>query len=236
MIEFYVFTLFPQALTSFLKEGLLGRAVEQNKLKIELIDFRNYGLGPHRKVDDTPFGGGAGMVLRPEPIIEALRATESRLGRRLHRVLLSPQGKPFTQAKAQELSRLSRPLGLITGRYEGFDERIRHFVDEEISLGDFVLLGGEVPAMALIEAVGRLGQAVIGNEDSLKEESFQRSLLEYPQYTKPQDFEGRSVPPVLLSGHHGEIEKWRLNEAIKRTKERRPDLFQAYIKENQAKG
>ena len=235
MIEFYVFTLFPQLFKPLIEEGLLGRAVKQNKLKVELIDFRQFGLGPHKKVDDTPFGGGAGMVLRPEPIIEALKTTEEKIGKRLHRVLLSPQGAPFTQARAHQLAESNQPIGLIAGRYEGYDERIRHFVDEEISLGDFVLLGGEVPAMALIEAIGRLGQDVIGNEDSLKEESFQQPLLEYPQYTKPQEFEGIKVPPVLLSGHHGEIEKWRLEEAKKRTQQRRPDLFQAYIKENKAK-
>ena len=207
----------------------MGKAITQDKLKVELIDFRSQGIGKHKKVDDTPFGGGAGMVIRPEPIAQAIEETQSKTNGKLHRILLSPQGQPFTQAKAEELNRLEQPIGLICGRYEGFDERIRSFVDEEISLGDFVLLGGEIPAMALIEAVGRLGHEVIGNEESLEEESFQRRLLEYPQYTKPQEFKGMKVPEVLLSGHHGRIEQWRLDEAINRTRQRRPDLYREFI-------
>lgn len=222
-MRFCLFTLFPGLFDGFLQTGLLGKAIADQVIQVERIDFRQWGLGKHKKVDDTPFGGGAGMVLRIEPIHQALQAAEAQWGP-MHKVLLCPQGAPFTQAKADALAQLDRPLGLICGRYEGFDERIRSLVDEEISLGDFVTLGGEVGAMAVMEAVSRLLPEVIGNQESLAEESFRGGLLEYPQYTKPLEYEGMKVPEVLTSGHHQEIRRWRAEQAHQRTQARRPDL------------
>jgi len=223
-LRFCLFTLFPGVFEGFLQEGLLGKAIADQVIQVERIDFRTWGLGKHRKVDDTPFGGGAGMLLRIEPIHQAIQAAEAQWGP-MHKVMLSPQGAPFTQAKADALAKLDRPLGLLCGRYEGFDERIRSLVDEEISLGDFVTLGGEVGAMAVLEAVSRLLPAVIGNQESLNDESFRQGLLEYPQYTKPVEYNGMQVPEVLLSGHHLEINRWRSQEAARRTQNRRPDLW-----------
>jgi tRNA (guanine37-N1)-methyltransferase len=223
-----VLTLFPQLLRPFLEEGVLGRAREAGLIAVETVDLREFGLGRHRVVDDVPYGGGAGMVIRPEPVFAAVRSREAlhrEQGRKLHRVLLSPQGRPFTQALARDLAAREDALLLICGRYEGFDERIRQgAVDEEISGGDYVCLGGEAVALIVIEAVARLIPGVLGNPRSMDEESFSAGLLEYPQYTRPAEFEGAAVPEVLLSGHHGEIARWRREQALRRTKERRPDL------------
>ncbi len=230
--SFHLFTLFPNLYEGFLKEGLLSTAQKNGQIEINLVNFREYGLGKHRKVDDTPYGGGAGMLLRPEPIFSALEATEKKIGKKLYKILLCPQGKPFSQKLAWELSKKSEPLGFITGRYEGFDERIREEVDLEISLGDFVMMGGDVAAMAIIEAVGRLVPGVIGNWDSLIDESFTGALLEHPQYTKPLEFQGKHVPEVLTSGHHGKIKEWRLAKSLERTKQRRPEQYEKYLRES----
>ncbi len=223
-----VLTLFPELFGAFLVEGLLGKAVREQRLEIALVDFRKYGLGRHRSVDDLPYGGGAGMLLRPEPIFSAVREREQRHreeGRKIWKVLLTPQGEPFNQALAGELADREEALLFICGRYEGFDERVREgATDQEISLGDFVCLGGEVGAMAMIEAIARLLPGVLGNPQSSMDESFTHGRLEYPQYTRPPDFEGMRVPDVLLSGHHGEIARWRSEKAEKRTALRRPDL------------
>ena len=223
-----VLTLFPELFEPFLAEGLIGKAVREGLLAIEPVNFRSHGLGRHRAVDDVPYGGGAGMVLRPEPLFAAVREREAlhrEAGRGTWRILLTPQGRPFTQARAEELAGRDEALLLICGRYEGFDERIRDgLADEEISLGDFVCQGGETVAMVIMEAVARLVPGVMGNPESEAEESFTGGGLEYPQYTRPPEFEGMRVPDVLLSGHHEAIRRWRQEQAEKRTAARRPDL------------
>jgi len=219
VFEFRVITIFPQFFESFAEASLIGKARQGGLLAISTIDLRAYTRDRHRTIDDAPYGGGSGMVMKTGPILEAMSAQPP-----CHRVLLTPQGRPFDQRAARRLAGLS-PVLLFCGRYEGVDERVRGLFDEEICLGDFVLNGGEVAAMAVIEAVSRLVPGVIGNADSTVEESFSAGLLEYPQYTRPEIFEGRRVPPVLLSGNHKRIEDWRRGQALLRTMERRPDLF-----------
>ncbi len=228
MLRFEILTLFPELFQPFLQEGLLSRAVAHERLEVTLNPFRRFGRGKHQQVDDEPYGGGPGMVLRTEPIWEALQDCEERhaqQGRAVHKILLTPQGTPFNQGKARELSQREETLVLICGRYEGFDERIRTFVDEEISGGDFICLGGEVIALTLLEAVGRLVPGVLGNADSSVQESFSEALLEFPQYTRPPEFRGLKVPDVLLSGNHQRIAAWRRDQAKQRTAQRRPDLL-----------
>jgi tRNA (guanine37-N1)-methyltransferase len=230
VLNFIVFTILPDLLSTFISQSLIKKGIDRQKFSIKTVNFRDFGIGKHHKVDDTPYGGGAGMLLRPEPIIDAIEETERNLeGKRLHKILISPQGKPFKQNKAISLSKLDATIGLICGRFEGFDERIRDFVDEEISIGDYILLGGEIPAMAIIEAVSRLIPGVIGNDNSLVDESFHADLLEYAQYTKPLNFRDKVVPEILISGHHQKIEEWRLTSSISRTKKNRSDLYQLYI-------
>jgi tRNA (guanine37-N1)-methyltransferase len=228
MKRFDVLTLFPQLFGPFLTEGLMGKAIRGGLLDVALVDYRAHGLGRHRQVDDVPYGGGAGMVLRPEPLfaaVQARREAHGALGRRTRVLLLTPQGRPFRQADAAALAERDEALILVCGRYEGFDERIRTLADDEVSIGDFVCLGGEVPAMAVMEAVVRLLPGVLGNPASSQEESFAAERLEYPQYTRPPEFQGLPVPEVLLSGHHGEIARWRAAQARERTERRRPDLL-----------
>ena len=225
-----VLTLFPVLFGEFLDGGVLGRAKRNGLVEVTLVDFRERGLGRHRAVDDEPYGGGAGMVLRPEPVFSAAReriAFHRAAGRTVRKVLLTPQGRPFRQARARAFAEAGEEvLMLIGGRYEGFDERIRlGLADEELSLGDFVTLGGDVAAMAVIEAVARLIPGVLGNPASGVEESFSDGLLEYPQYTRPAEFEGMRVPEVLLSGDHARVKAWREEQALRRTRERRPDLL-----------
>jgi tRNA (guanine37-N1)-methyltransferase len=220
-----VVTLFPELFEGFLRTSIVGRAVTQGMLGVTLASLRDHGLGRHRSVDDTPYGGGSGMVLRVDCVVQALETVERDVGR-LHRVLLCPQGAPLTQPRVARLAARGG-VTLLCGRYEGFDERVRAFVDEEVSLGDFVLAGGEIAAMAVIEACARLLPGVLGNEDSTREESFsaaQQGMLEYPQYTRPLDFRGYTVPEVLRSGDHAKIADFRREEALRRTTARRPDL------------
>lgn len=219
--EFIVVTIFPELFESFTKTSLIGKAIKARTLGVKLVDLRDYAKDKHRSVDDTPYGGGCGMVMKPEPILDMLDDMPP-----CHRVLLSPQGRPLDQSAAKELASRS-PLLLFCGRYEGVDERARCEFDEEISLGDFVLNGGEVAAMAVMEAVGRLVPGVIGKAESTTEESFSDGLLEYPQYTRPEVIKGRSVPQVLLSGHHERVAQWRRGQSLMRTKRRRPDLWSA---------
>jgi tRNA (guanine37-N1)-methyltransferase len=206
----------------------MGKAVKGGLVEIAVVDFRKHGLGRHHNVDDVPYGGGAGMVLRPEPIFAAVRerkALHAAEGRKTRTVLLTPQGRPFRQVDAVAFAALDETLLFVCGRYEGFDERIRTgLADEEVSLGDFVCLGGETPVMVMLEAIVRLLPVVLGNPESSAEESFAQGLLEYPQYTRPPEFEGMPVPEVLLSGHHAEIARWREDQARQRTAARRPDL------------
>lgn len=221
-----IVTLFPELFRDFFETSLVGRARESGRLWVHLEPLREHGLGPHRNVDDTPYGGGCGMVMRVDCLVSAMEQAEATMGHASERILLTPQGRPFSQALALELSRLPSLL-LVCGRYEGFDERVRQFVAREISLGDFVLIGGEVAAMAIIEAVVRLLPGVLGNEASCREESFSsecRGLLEYPQYTRPPSYRGLEVPEVLRSGDHARIRAWRQAAARQRTLERRPEL------------
>jgi tRNA (guanine37-N1)-methyltransferase len=225
-----IVTLFPELFTSFLSTSLVKRAIGCGRLHVHLEELRRHGLGRHLSVDDTPYGGGSGMVMRVDCVVQAIEAAVLALDGPLrpHRVLLTPQGRPFTQVVAERLAGREALL-LVCGRYEGFDERIRAFVDEEISLGDFVMTGGEVAAMAVLEACVRLLPGVLGNEASACEESFshaQGRLLEYPQYTRPQDFRGLGVPEVLRSGDHARIRAWRQERTLERTRERRADLLE----------
>ena len=209
--------------------SLLKRAQEKGLLSIHLHDIRNFSSGPHRTVDDVPYGGGAGMVMKPEPLIQAVESIPT--GKKGHcpegrRVLLSPRGKRLTQKEVERLSGYD-PLILICGRYEGIDERVcQTVVDEEISIGDYVLSGGEMASLVVLEAVSRLIPGVLGNEDSLATESFQKGLLEYPHYTRPREFRGMSVPEVLMSGNHREIDIWRRRESIQRTWKQSPELLE----------
>jgi tRNA (guanine37-N1)-methyltransferase len=226
--RFAILTIFPEIFDSFLGCSLIGKAIASGRLEVMRIDVRGFALDAHRSVDDAPYGGGAGMVMRPGPVVAALRAAPAG-----PRILLTPQGEPYTQRIAAELER-SDTLVLACGRYEGFDERIRAHVDRELSLGDFVLHGGEVAAMALVESIVRLGEDVIGNPDSTREESFAGGLLEYPQYTRPRSFEGMEVPAVLLSGDHEAIRRWRRAQSLLRTARRRPDLVASLGDEDRA--
>jgi tRNA (guanine37-N1)-methyltransferase len=207
--------------------SILKRAQDQGAVDIQVINFRDYSQNKHQTVDDTPYGGGAGMVLSVEPIYHALNSIDHI--EQAHIILLSPQGQVYKQEKAKALSKHEH-IVLICGHYEGFDERIRSLVHEEISIGDYVLTGGEIAAMAIVDSVVRLLPNVLGDEDSYKNDSFYHGLLDYPQYTKPRVFNGMEVPEVLLSGHHQNIDLWRQKASLERTKERRPDLYEKYEK------
>lgn len=213
-----ILTIFPEMFPEVLNSSIIGRAQKKNLVKIKVHNLRDWTKDKHRTVDDKPFGGGAGMVMKVEIIDRALQSLPSG-----YKILLTPQGKVFNQPLAQKLSR-KKQLILICGHYEGFDERVRQLVDEEVSIGDYVLTGGEIPAMTIVDAVVRLLPGVI-EAKSLHEESFSSGLLEYPQYTRPEEYKKMPVPAVLLSGNHGKIKQWRQEEAEKRTKKRRPDLL-----------
>jgi tRNA (guanine37-N1)-methyltransferase len=223
VIEFEVITLFPEMFSSVLAASLLGRAIERDLVRVRFTDPRDFAPGKHRSVDDAPYGGGGGMVMRPDPLVAAIEHVEGTHGP-ARKILLGPAGAPLDQSSVRRLAALPR-LVLVCGRYEGWDERVRAFVDEELSLGDFVLSGGELAAMAIIDAATRLQPGVLGNASSPVEESFQEPLLEYPQYTRPPEFRGQRVPEVLLSGDHDRVRRWRRREALRRTRDRRPDLL-----------
>lgn len=222
MIRFDVLTLFPGMISPMFEDSILKRAIDNNLISINLHDFREFSKMKHHNVDDTPYGGGAGMVLMCPPIYDCLTSIEGY--DKALKILLTPQGIKYSQKVTKELVKHDHII-LICGHYEGFDERIRSFVDMEISIGDYVLTGGEIPAMAIIDSVSRLIPGVLHNEESAPTDSFENDLLEFPQYTKPYDFMGMKVPDILLSGNHQEIDKWRQNESINRTKERRKDLL-----------
>jgi tRNA (guanine37-N1)-methyltransferase len=229
-MQIAVVTLFPELFGPFLELSFVGRAISSSALRVHLEAMRGHGLGKHLSVDDTPYGGGSGMVMRPDTTVAAIEAAEAALASpsRPRRVLLTPQGARFTQSKARALA-AEQSVILVCGRYEGFDERVRHFVDEELSLGDFVLTGGEVAAMCVIEACIRLLPGVLGNAQSTSEESFSAEcdgLLEYPQYTRPVSFRELEVPEVLRSGDHEKVRAWRAAASAERTRERRPDLLE----------
>ncbi|HPZ70736.1 MAG TPA: tRNA (guanosine(37)-N1)-methyltransferase TrmD [Peptococcaceae bacterium] len=225
-MEIRIFTIFPEMFNGPLNTSILKRAQEKDLVQFKLIDFRAYAPSKHQNVDDTPFGGGAGMVLKPEPVYYAVETELGDLSRYEGKIiLLTPQGQQFDQELAKELAQ-EKSLALICGHYEGFGERIRALAHLEISIGDYVLTGGELPAMVVIDAVCRLLPGVLGESASPLSDSFYEGLLEYPQYTRPREFRGMMVPEVLLSGNHEEIRKWRLQEALKRTWQKRPDLLQ----------
>ncbi|MBQ7340307.1 MAG: tRNA (guanosine(37)-N1)-methyltransferase TrmD [Clostridia bacterium] len=217
-----ILTLFPE-MFSALETSIIGRAVKSNKLEINVHDIRKYTLDKHNKCDDTPFGGGAGMVMMAQPIADAIESIDR--DHKSHRVFLSPRGRVFSQKVVLEYAK-KESLLLLCGHYEGVDQRaIDLYIDEELSIGDYVLTGGEIPAMAVADAVSRYVSGVI-NQESLMQESFSSSLLEYPQYTRPQEFRGIKVPEVLTSGNHGEIDKWRREKSLEITKKNRPDLLE----------
>jgi tRNA (guanine37-N1)-methyltransferase len=222
-----VVTIFPELIAANLAHGILRRAQEAQIITVTAHDLRDHTTDRHRSTDDTPYGGGAGMVMRPGPLFDCVEAIAPDETTPV--ILLTPQGRPFTQSVARELSTHSS-LVLLCGRYEGFDERVRtHLATDEISVGDFVLTGGELAAMIVIDAVIRLIPGVLGSGESTEEESFSDGLLEYPHYTRPPDFRGWTVPDVLLSGNHAEIAKWRRKEQFRRTRERRPDLWTEFV-------
>ena len=226
-----VLTLFPGMFAGAMDESILRRAQEKRRLELTIRNLRDWTHDRHRTVDDEPYGGGPGMVLKPEPIFEAI---EELAGETTQVVMLSPQGQPFRQSKARELAGHEHLL-MLCGAYEGFDERVRSLVNHELSIGDYVLTNGALPAMVVIDAVTRLLPGVLGDDSSSVEESFSENLLEYPQYTRPADFRGMKVPEVLLSGDHGAVEEWRQEQAVERTAQRRPDLLKE-IKENLKEG
>jgi len=221
-VLFRVLTLFPEMFKGILENSILKRAQDRGLLDVELINIRDYSTDKHHKVDDYPFGGGAGMVMKPEPFYACFEALNIRPGARV--ILLTPQGETFTQEKAKELIQESE-ITMICGHYEGIDERVKSLVTDEISLGDFILTGGEIASMAIIDCVGRLLPGTVGDPVSLQEESFNFGLLEYPHFTRPRSFKGCAVPDVLLSGNHHEIRCWRRAQAVARTFFRRPDLL-----------
>jgi tRNA (guanine37-N1)-methyltransferase len=230
-----VLTIFPEAIVGYCASSILGRAQEAGALEVRAHDLRDWTDDPHRSVDDSPFGGGAGMVMRPEPVFRAVEELEAGAGGEggLQRplFLLAPGGRRFDQAAAEELAGLPGGFSLLCGRYEGVDQRVAdHLVDGELSVGDYVLAGGELGALVVIEAVARLLPGVLGNEDSAVHESFSEGLLEYPQYTRPAEYRGWEVPAVLRSGDHGAVDAWRRTEALLRTAARRPDLLEALVR------
>lgn len=224
MLDFYILTLFPEMINQTLSHSIIGRAVKDGIIDIDAVDIRDFSKDKHRHVDDYPYGGGAGMVMQPQPIYDAYSNVKSKAGD-MRVVYLTPQGRKFDQRIAEELSK-ERNLMLLCGHYEGIDERvIEEIVTDEISIGDFVLTGGELAAMSVIDAVARLIPGVLNKEESFENESFSDGLLEYPQYTRPPVFMGNAVPDVLLSGHHANIDKWRREKSLERTYLKRPDLL-----------
>jgi len=225
VISFEILSIFPEMFASPLDFSLLKKAQERGLIRIALHDIRDWAEDKHRMTDDAPYGGGCGMVMKVEPVEKALTAIRKKRKAKPTVILMTPQGEVFNQKIAEELSRKKR-IVIICGRYEGVDERIReHLVDREISIGDYILTGGEMAAMVLIDAVSRLIPDVLGNPQSTESESFSHNLLEYPQYTRPSRYKGWAVPDVLLSGHHADIDLWRRTEALRKTYQRRPDLL-----------
>ncbi|MCP4715552.1 MAG: tRNA (guanosine(37)-N1)-methyltransferase TrmD [Deltaproteobacteria bacterium] len=224
MVQFDIITLFPAMFQSPLQESILKRAQQRGLVSIHIHDLRDYTEDKHRTADDTPYGGGAGMVMKVEPIVKALDAVAGT-GAQVLRLLTSPQGRVFDQQTAWRYRSCER-IVLVCGRYEGVDERVLSYVDEEVSVGDFILTGGELAAMVIVDAVSRLVPGVVGDEASVKEDTFENGLLKFPQYTRPQTFRSQSVPEVLVSGNHGKVRMWRKMQALLKTFQRRPDLIE----------
>ncbi|MGI6084913.1 MAG: tRNA (guanosine(37)-N1)-methyltransferase TrmD [Acetivibrionales bacterium] len=232
---FDVLTLFPESIDRFLYESIIGRAREKEIITVNTINIRDYSLDKHRKVDDYPYGGGVGMVMTPQPLYDAWESVVRQCSRRPKTIYMSPQGRVLTQSMAEELKNEER-LIIICGHYEGIDERvIELIVDEEISIGDYVLTGGELPAMVLIDCISRLIDGVLSTDESYLKESHYSGLLEFPQYTRPPEYRGKKVPEILVSGHHANIEKWRYLKMLERTRDKRPDMYKIYEKGNKQK-
>jgi tRNA (guanine37-N1)-methyltransferase len=229
-VRFDVITLFPDFFASPLDSGLLGKALRQQIAEVYCVNPRDFATDKHRRVDDEPYGGGVGMLLKPEPIFAAVESLPSLPRRDV--ILMTPQGQPMNQPLLKELATSYDQLVVICGHYEGVDERVLHLVTREVSLGDFILTCGEIPALALINGVVRLLPGTVGKVESLKAESFEAGLLDYPQYTRPAEFQGWKVPEVLLSGNHAEIARWRTEQQIQRTRDRRPDLYTNWVKQS----
>jgi tRNA (guanine37-N1)-methyltransferase len=226
-MQFEVVTIFPEMFASVLSTSVLGKAQEKGALQVFLTDPRAFTVDKHRSVDDTPYGGGAGMVMRPDPLVAAIEGIEAARGK-AHKILLAPTGAPLTQPTVRRLATHARVM-LVCGRYEGMDDRVRAFCDEELSIGDYVLTGGELAAMVVVDAVARRLPGVLGNADSPVDESFEEGLLEHPQFTRPASFRGVAVPDALVSGNHERIRRWRRLQSLLRTRERRPDLFAKHV-------
>jgi tRNA (guanine37-N1)-methyltransferase len=225
-VKFDIVTIFPRMVEAGIAEGVISRGVERGLLDVKIHDLRDFTTDRHRSVDDVPYGGGPGMVMKPEPLLRAVDHVRATRGGADAVVLLTPQGKPFTQADAERIGRLGHVV-LLCGRYEGMDERVREIAaTEELSIGDYVLSGGELAALVVVDAVSRLVPGVVGDEQSVAEDSFSRGLLDYPHYTRPAEVAGHRVPDVLLSGHHAEVRRWRRKAALARTLERRPELLE----------
>jgi tRNA (guanine37-N1)-methyltransferase len=224
-MKFDIVTIFPQMVEAGLAEGVVSRGIERGLVDVRVHDLRDYTTDRHRSVDDVPYGGGPGMVMKPEPLARAVEDIRTRRGEAEAVILLSPQGRRFSQAEAVRMSHLQHVV-LLCGRYEGMDDRVRGLVaTEELSIGDYVLSGGEVAALVVVDAVSRLIPGVVGDGQSVEEDSFSRGLLDYPHYTRPAEYAGQRVPDVLLSGHHADVRRWRKKAALTRTLERRPDLI-----------
>lgn len=228
---FHVLTLFPEMISEGMNHSIMKRASEAGSLVVHPVNIRDYTLDKHNKVDDYPYGGGAGMLMQAQPVYDAYKAIEQNCSKKPRVIYLTPQGKTFCQSMAREYAK-EEELVFLCGHYEGIDERVlEEIVTDEVSIGDYVLTGGELPAMVMMDTIARLIPGVLNNEDSSRDESFAGNLLEYPQYTRPEIWNDKQVPQVLLSGHHANIQKWRLEKSVERTKQKRPDLYQKYEEE-----
>lgn len=237
-MNFHVLTLFPDMVSGGLNTSILGRAAAGGHISLESVNIRDFTENKHKKVDDYPYGGGAGMLMQAQPVYDAYRSIEEKIlengGKKPRVIYVTPQGRVFNQQMAQELA-LEEELVFLCGHYEGIDERVLEtIVTDYVSIGDYVLTGGELPSMVMIDAVSRLVPGVLKNEESAEFESFHNNLLEYPQYTRPEVWQGKTVPDILLSGDHAKVDKWRLLQSEERTRERRPDLYEAYAREGKA--
>ncbi len=232
-MHFHVLTLFPEMITNGMSESIIGRACQKDLIHVDAVNIRDYTLDKHKKVDDYTYGGGAGMLMQAQPVYDAYEAVCKKTSSGKPRVIYTtPQGEVFTQKKAAELAQ-EEDLVFLCGHYEGIDERVlEEIVTDYLSIGDYVLTGGELPAMVMIDAISRLVPGVLNNDDSAQTESHSNGLLEYPQYSRPEVWHEKRVPEVLMSGHHANIEKWRLEQSLLRTKERRPDMYEAYLREH----
>ena len=232
-MNFHILTLFPDMVRDGLHTSILGRAVNNGHISMNIVNIRDYTLDKHKKVDDYPYGGGAGMLMQAQPIYDAHKAVCEQAGKRIRTVYVTPQGSVFNQQMAVDFAK-EEDLVILCGHYEGVDERVlEEVVTDYVSIGDYVLTGGELAAMVMVDAISRMVPGVLSNEDSGVTESFYDNLLEYPQYSRPEVWHDKKVPDVLLSGHHKNIEKWRLEQSIARTKERRPDLYEKYLANHQ---